>query len=152
MGPTYEILITERVHAVIVTLEICQGSDCEKVETYIDTSWVTPGKGKGESAEEDSAVSGGQNVGHPGLVGCVEKDSTEFTHHVTDLESVNGIYPNIVTSGNWLKPNNYVWIDQDAPVYAPANATSVGLSRWIQNYLSESGLSLIHISEPTRPY
>ena len=49
-GPTYEISIDEWVHAVIVTLELCQGTDCEKVETYIDTAWVTPGKGKGESA------------------------------------------------------------------------------------------------------
>ena len=148
-GPSYEFQLVEAhqlVPQVVVTLEECKGEpSCQSVEVLLDTSSIVPaseqaaGSAKPELAGEDSAVSGGQNVGHPGLVGCVEKDSTEFTHHVTDLESVNGIYPNIVTSGNWLKPNNYIWIDQDAPVYAPANATSVGLNRWIQNYLSESG-------------
>jgi hypothetical protein len=76
---------------------------------------------------------------HPGLEGCVEKDSVLFTHHATDLNSVNGIYPGIVTSRNWLKPNSYVWIDQDTPIYAPSDATNVGLLRWIQYYESESG-------------
>ena len=54
MGPTYEISITERVHSVIVTLELCQGSDCKKAEAYVDTSWVTPGSSGSGSGDNKS--------------------------------------------------------------------------------------------------
>jgi hypothetical protein len=113
------------------------------VEVLLDTSSIVP-----ESGGKDSAVSSIQepeDPGHPGLVGCVDKDSITFTHHATDIGSISGVYPNIVTSGNWLKPNNYVWSDQDAPVYAPTNATNVGILRWNMRWLSESG------SPVTRP-
>ena len=135
-GPFYEFQLVEAhqfVPQVVVTLEECQGSSCQTIEVLIDTSsivTVTPASTPAPAAQNDD---------HPGLVGCIENDSPTFTQHVTDLEFVSGIYPNIVTSGNWLKPNTYVWINQDAPIYAPADATSVGLLRWIQYYLDESG-------------
>ena len=50
-GPSYEISIDEWVSAVVVTLELCQGSVCEQVEANVDTSHVTPSKGKGKSAD-----------------------------------------------------------------------------------------------------
>ena len=121
---------------VVVTLEECQGSSCQTVEVLLDTSSIVPESSEGPSAVDSSYALGND---HPGLVGCIEKDSPTFTNHATDLEAVSGVYPNIVTSGNWMKPNTYVWINQDAPVYAPADATSVGLLRWIQHYSDESG-------------
>ena len=83
--------------------------------------------------------SGSQSPDHPGLVGCVDREAPTFTHHVADLDAVTGVYPTIVTSGNWRKPNSYLWTNQDTPVYAPADATSVGLAQWNQSYTTESG-------------
>ena len=139
-GASYDFKLVEPhqlVPQVIVTLQECQGPSCQTVEVLLDTSSIVP-----ESEGKDSAVSSIQepeDPGHPGLVGCVDKDSITFTHHATDIGSISGVYPNIVTSGNWLKPNNYVWIDQDAPVYAPTNATNIGLLRSTMSWLSESG-------------
>jgi hypothetical protein len=63
IGPSYEISITEWVSAVIVTLELCQGLDCEKVETYVDTSWVTPGdNGSGSSDNTSTSPPGGAST------------------------------------------------------------------------------------------
>jgi hypothetical protein len=50
VGPSYEISIYEWVSAVVVTLELCQGSECKQVEAYIDTAWVTPGQSESGSA------------------------------------------------------------------------------------------------------
>ncbi len=139
-GASYDFKLVEPhqlVPQVIVTLQECQGPSCQTVEVLLDTSSIVP-----ESEGKDSAVSSIQepeDPGHPGLVGCVDKDSITFTHHATDIGSISGVYPNIVTSGNWLKPNNYVWSDQDAPVYAPTNATNIGLLRSTMSWLSESG-------------
>jgi hypothetical protein len=152
-GKSYEFKLIEPhqlVSPVYVTLEECRGSSCKTVEVSLDTSSIVP-----ESSKDDSKTNNGEEQKktveslpttpvngkeiHPGLEGCVERDSVLFTHHATDLDFVSGIYPSIVTSGNWLKPNSYVWIDQDAPIYAPSDATNVGLLRWIQYYQDESG-------------
>ena len=41
---SYEISIDEWISEVVVTLELCQGSVCERVETLIDTALVTLGE------------------------------------------------------------------------------------------------------------
>ena len=142
-GPFYEFQMVEAyqlVTQVVVMLEECQGSSCQTVEILIDTSSIAVPPIPPTSTQVTPAPTpASQNGTHPGLVGCIESDSLAFIQHVTDLEVVSGVYPNIVTSDNWLKPNTYVWINQDAPVYAPADATSVGLLRWIQYYSDESG-------------
>ena len=50
MGPFYEISIDEWVSEVVVKLESCEGSICERIETSIDTSWVNPREDNSESS------------------------------------------------------------------------------------------------------
>ena len=70
--------------------------------------------------------------------GCASDPSSRFTHSYTDLDQIEFINPTIVTSGNWLKNRQYhkVFTDADnnaplVPVYAPTDATAVGITRYL---------------------
>ena len=67
-GASYEISIDEWVSGVVVTLELCQGSDCENVEVYVDTSSFTPGKSKGESADAMPTTISSNDIGSAAAV------------------------------------------------------------------------------------
>ena len=139
-GTSYEVELVEQyqlVSEVAVTLQECQGSVCKTVYSTIDTSAIaqTPDEAGSSSSGK---VSEQQQV-PPGEVGCVEKDNVSFSHHAVELDAISGISPNMVVSGNWLKPNNYVFLSQDTSLFAPANATSVGLLTWQMTYSDESG-------------
>jgi hypothetical protein len=51
----------------------------------------------------------------------------------------------MVVSGNWLKPNNYVFLSQDTSLFAPAASTSVGLLTWQMTYSDDSGAPQIKV-------
>ena len=163
-GTSYEVEMVEEyqlVPEVIVTLQECQGSDCELVTTTIDTSAIAQSPSATDSgsdaagavadgtpttavAPDEAASSSSGNVSGPqhippGEVGCVERDDLSFSHHAVDLDAISGISPNMVVSGNWLKPNNYVFLSQDTSLFAPAASTSVGLLTWQMTYSDDSG-------------
>ena len=70
--------------------------------------------------------------------GCVSDPNPRLTHFYTDLDQIDFINPTIVTSGNWLKNRQYHKVVTDAsneapevPVYAPADATAVGITHYL---------------------
>ena len=74
----------------------------------------------------------------PGQGGCVSDPNPRLTHFYTDLDLIEFINPTIVTSGNWLKNRQYHKVVTDAnneapevPVYAPADATAVGITHYL---------------------
>jgi len=131
--PTYEVELLREdqlVPEVVVTLQQCQGSDCELVTTTIDTSAI---------AQSSPTVLEPQ-PSDPEKAGCIERNNVSFSHHAADLDAITGIAPAFVVSGNWHKPNNYNWLSQDTPLYAPADSSNVGLLTWQMTWPDEYGV------------
>jgi hypothetical protein len=139
-GTSYEVELVEQyqlVSEVAVTLQECQGSACKTVYSTIDTSAIAQTPDEATSSSSGN-VSEQQHI-PAAEVGCVERDDLSFSHHAVDLDAISGISPNMVVSGNWLKPNNYVFLSQDTSLFTPADATSVGLLTWQMTYSDDSG-------------
>ena len=145
-GTSYEVELVEQsqlVSEVAVTLQECQGSACKTVYSTIDTSAIAQTPDEASSSSSGN-VSEQQHI-PPGEVGCVERDDLSFSHHAVDLDAISGISPTMVVSGNWLKPNNYVFLSQDTSLFAPAASTSVGLLTWQMTYSDDSGAPQIKV-------
>ena len=124
LGPTYEIAITEFTNAVTVKLELCQGSDCENVEVYVDTSRVTPG-----SSETRDRF--GQT--YP----CTEDTTRAFTAPIVPTNLLTYIEPMGKMADSHVTPTDHLYVYWSRPVsgttnyvVAPADGQIVEISRF----------------------
>ncbi|MCH9009785.1 MAG: hypothetical protein IIC21_04070 [Chloroflexi bacterium] len=79
-------------------------------------------------------------------VSCESDPSPKFTSFVTDLDSIETIWPTVALSGNWLKNRSYfaMKVDGDGqveeqPVYAPADARLVEIIYYLQPMQTRDG-------------
>ena len=79
-------------------------------------------------------------------VSCVSDPSPRFTNFITDLDSIDTIWPTVALSGNWLKNRSYFAMKVDGggqvkeqPVYAPADATLIEISYYLQPMQTRDG-------------
>ncbi|MCH8064000.1 MAG: hypothetical protein IH861_16020 [Chloroflexi bacterium] len=107
----------------------------------------------GEETVDGGAQEDFGSAGHEGSDGqyredvpCESGPSPKFTNFVTDLDSIDIIWPTVALSGNLLKNRSYFAMKVDGngqveeqPVYAPADARLIEITYYIQPMQTRDG-------------